>query len=138
MLDEEDDEEILKKGISFKTVLKNLLLIGLIIIGALFIYLGGQQNNFNFFIGFTLICLGSTLIQFQKQDIDPIRQTLTILKCSLCNITSVRHYQQGDFVFKITEPCQKCNAPMKVDQIYSVKLKKPATQIITKDKKKKK
>jgi len=138
MIDEEDDEEILEKGISLKNVLKNLLLIGLIIIGAFLIYVGGQQDPTFFFIGFSLICLGSTIIQFQKQDTDPIRQTLTILKCSLCNITSVRHYKQGDFVFKTTEPCQKCNAPMKVDQIYSVKLKKPIAKIIPKDKNKKK
>jgi hypothetical protein len=138
MIDEEDDEEILEKGISLKKVLKNILLVVLIIIGALFIYLGGQDSTTNFFIGFTLICFGSTLIQIQKQPTEPIRQTLSIIKCSLCNITTVRHYKQGDFVFKITEPCQKCSEPMKIAQIYNVKLKKATTQAKTKEKKNKK
>jgi hypothetical protein len=56
MIDEEDDEEILKKHTSFKKVLKNIALIALIIVGVLFIYLGGQDSTFNFFIGFSLIC----------------------------------------------------------------------------------
>ncbi|NHJ25323.1 MAG: hypothetical protein EAX89_12150 [Candidatus Lokiarchaeota archaeon] len=137
MIDEEDDEEILEKGISLKNVLKNLLLVALIIIGALFIYLGGQDSTTNFFIGFTLICFGSTLIQIQKQPAEPIRQTLTIIKCSLCNITSVRHYKQGDYVFKMTESCQKCTEPMKIAQIYSVKLKKPTKEMTEKEKAKK-
>jgi hypothetical protein len=138
MIDEEDEEEILEKHFSFKKLLKNIVLIVLIIIGALFIYLGGgiggQGSTTNFFIGFTLICFGSTLIQIQKQPSEPVRQTLTVLKCNLCNITSVRHYQKGDYVFKLTEPCQKCNELMKVDQIYSVKLKKPTTQAKSEEK----
>jgi len=133
MIDEEDDEEILKKGISFKKVLKNIVLIVLIIVGALFIYIGGQDSSIYFFVGFTLICFGSTLIQIQKQPSEPIRQTLTIVKCNLCNITTVRHYQQGDYVFKLAGTCQKCAEPMKIDQIYSVKLKKP-TQAKAKEK----
>ena len=38
--DEDDDEEILKKGITLKSVLKNLLIIFLIMVGAYFMYLG--------------------------------------------------------------------------------------------------
>ena len=134
MIDEEDEDEILKKGISFKKVLKNIVLVILIIVGALFIYIGGQDSSMYFFVGFTLICFGSTLIQIQKQPTEPIRQTLTILKCNLCNITTVRHYQQGDYVFKLAGTCEKCAEPMKIDQIYSVKLKKPTTQAKPKEK----
>ena len=123
MIDEEDDEEILKKGVSLKKVLKNLLLISLIIIGALFIYLGGEDQVSNFFIGFTFICLGSSLIQMQKQEPEPKRQTLTILKCEKCEVTKVRNYQEGDYVFKLVEPCNSCDDTMKIFQIYSVKLK---------------
>ena len=123
MIDDEDEEEILNKKVSFKTVLKNIVLILLIVVGATFIYLGGQNQ----FVGFFLICLGATLIQVQKQPTEPIRQTLSILKCSICGITSVRHYEQGDFVFRNVGSCEKCNEPMKINQIYSVKLKKATT-----------
>jgi hypothetical protein len=127
MIDDEDEDEILKKGVSLKSVLKNLLLILLIIIGALFIYLASGNNQMtNWFIGFTLICLGSTLIQIQKRQSEPIMQTLSILKCNVCGITKVRNYQHGDYVFREIETCNDCDESMLIDQIYSVKLKKPA------------
>ncbi|MFW9772537.1 MAG: hypothetical protein ACFFEO_10310, partial [Candidatus Thorarchaeota archaeon] len=107
--DEDEEEEVLKKGISLKSVLKNLLLVVLIIVGALFIYLGSGANQItNFFIGFSFICLGSTLIQIQKRPSEPIRQTLSILKCKLCGVTKVRNYQRGDFVFKKVDTCNDC------------------------------
>ena len=123
---EEEDEEILNKGISSKTVLKTLFVVFLVILGAMFIYIGVFPDQItNFMIGFTLICFGTTIIQLPKQPSEPIRQTLTILKCALCGITKVRNYEQGDFVFKKMEPCSQCNDMMQVKQIYSVKLKKP-------------
>ncbi|MHA1197128.1 MAG: hypothetical protein ACTSRH_06275 [Promethearchaeota archaeon] len=125
MIEDEDEEEILKKKTSLKNILKNLLLIFLILLGAFFIYFGGSDDQMsNFFIGFSLICLGSTLIQIQKQEPEPIRQTLSILKCKSCNLTKVRDYKKGDFVFKLDEPCEKCHEKMEITQIYSVKLKK--------------
>ena len=124
MIDEEEDDEILKKGVSFKKVLKNVVLLGLIIVGALFIYMGGTDQMTNFFLGFTLICIGSTLIQIQKQEEEPTRQTLSILKCEKCEVTKVRNYESGDFVFKIVDSCDNCDDIMKIKQIYSVKLKK--------------
>lgn len=140
MIDEEEDDEILKKGVSFKKVLKNVVLIGLIIIGALFIYMGGTDQMTNFFLGFSLICIGSTLIQIQKQEEEPTRQTLSILKCEKCEVTKVRNYESGDFVFKIVDSCENCDNTMKIKQIYSVKLKKStakkqAKEVTLKDKK---
>ena len=140
MIDEEEEDEILNKGVSFKKVLKNVALLALIIIGALFIYMGGTDQMANFFIGFTLICIGSTLIQIQKQEEEPTRQTLSILKCEKCEVTKVRNYESGDFVFKIVDSCENCDDTMKIKQIYSVKLKKStakkqAKEVKLKDKK---
>lgn len=124
MIDEEDDEEILKKKRSLKSILKNLLLIGLIAIGVLFMYIGGPDQVFNMVIGFTFICLGTTLFQMGKNPSDPIRQTLTILKCKSCGAIKVRNYEDGDFIFKSMGSCDKCNNSTEIHQIYSVKLKK--------------
>jgi hypothetical protein len=125
MIEEEDDEEILKKGVSLKSILKNLLLILLIIAGALFIYLDLGLDQFSqWSIGFMLICLGSTLIQMQKNPAEPLRQTLTILTCNLCGLTKVRNYIKGDFVFRKKDKCDKCDNLMEIKQIYSVRLKK--------------
>jgi hypothetical protein len=126
MIEEEDDEEILKKGITFKSVLKNLLSIFLIILGALFIYTGILPDAISgWTMGFMLICVGATLIQMQKKPTEPIRQTLTILICNLCGLTKVRNYEKGDFVFQKIDKCAKCDDMMEVKQIYSVRLKKP-------------
>lgn len=135
MIDEEDDEDVLKKGVSFKSVLKNLLVIILIGLGALFIYLGiFPDQTTNFMIGFMLICFGSTIIQIPKQEAEPIRQTLSILACNLCGLMKVRNFEGGDYVFKETEKCTKCNQPMIIKQIYSVRLKKPTEQKIKQEK----
>lgn len=127
MIDEEDDDEdILKKGFTLKSALKNLVVIFFILMGAMFIYFGyGPDQWSNLFIGFFLICIGTTIMQVQKQTPDPIRQTLTIIVCGLCGLINVRNYEQGDFVFQKTDDCNKCSKPMEIKQIYSVKLKKP-------------
>ena len=124
MIDEEDDEEILTKKRSLKSILKNLLLIGLVATGVLFMYVGGLDQVFSMVVGFTFICLGTTLFQMGKNPSDPIRQTLTILKCKSCDTIKVRNYENGDFVFKSIGSCDKCNNSLEIQQIYSVKLKK--------------
>ena len=126
MIEEEDDEDILKKGITLKSALKNILLILLIIVGAMFIYLDfGPDSVSSWTIGFMLICFGATLIQYHKSLPEPIRQTLTILICKLCGFTKVRNYEKGDFVFKRLEKCDKCEDLMEIKDIYSVRLKSP-------------
>ena len=60
----------------------------------------------------------------KKSPSDPVRQTLTILKCKSCGAVKVRNYENGDFIFKSAGICDKCNEPMEITQIYSVKLKK--------------
>lgn len=126
MIEEEDDEDVLKKGVTFKSVLKNILLILLIVFGALLIYFNfGLDQMTSWSIGFMLICFGATLIQLQKSPPEPIRQTLSILICKLCGLTKVRNYEKGDFVFKRKDKCDKCEDFMEIKQIYSVKLKHP-------------
>lgn len=137
MIEEEDDEDILKKGITFKSILKNLISIILIILGAVFIYAGIGDQITSWSIGFMMICFGATLIQWQKSQVEPIRQTLTILICSLCGLTKVRNYEKGDFVYREMGKCSECAKPMEIKQIYSVKLKKPTEPNKTDETKKK-
>lgn len=128
--EEEDDEKILEKGLSFKGALKALLVIILIMAGAYFMYLGFSPDNWgNFFIGIIFLCIGTTLMQMQKQAPEPIRQTLSILVCGICGLTKVRNYMKGDFVFnKTNDTCNKCNDLLEIKQIYSVKLKKSVAE----------
>ncbi|MHA1272682.1 MAG: hypothetical protein ACTSVV_13735 [Promethearchaeota archaeon] len=138
MIEEEDDEDVLKKGVSLKSVLKNLLVLFLIILGLLIIYIGtGADQITNFIFGFSILCFATTLLQYQKEPKEPLRQTLTILICGICGLTKVRNFQQGDFVFKKSDVCEKCKTSMEIKQIYSVKLKKP-TESMLKEKTEKK
>ena len=137
MIEEEDDEDILKKGITLKSLLKNLISISLIILGAVFIYTGIGDQFTSWSIGFMMICFGATVIQWQKSPVEPIRQTLTILICSLCGLTKVRNYEKGDFVYRKMGKCSECEESMKIKQIYSVRLKKPTESNKTEEDKKK-
>jgi len=139
--EEDDDDKVLEKGLSVKGALKAFLVILLIVVGAYFMYLGFSPDNWgNFLIGILFLCLGTTLMQMQKQHPEPLRQTLSILVCSICGLTKVRNYMTGDFVFnKTVDKCNKCNDSMEIKQIYSVKLKKPVAETkkkeVEKDKK---
>jgi len=124
MIDEEDDDEILNKKRSLKKILKTLTVIGLIGLGVLFMYVGGLDQVVNMVIGFTLICIGTSILQIGKIPTEPVRQTLSLVKCKSCGAIKVRNYENGDFIFKSTGTCDKCNESMEIFQIYSVKLKK--------------
>jgi len=126
MIEEEDDEEVLKKKITFKSILKNLFFILIFILGWLFISFNFGDNQISSWsIGLVLMCFGLTFIQLQKTPPEPIRQTLTILICKLCDFTKVRNYEKGDFVFKRLDKCDKCDDLMEIKDIYSVRLKSP-------------
>jgi hypothetical protein len=61
------------------------------------------------------------LLQIRKRvrhlaiEIPPITTTV---ECRKCGFKSVREFQRGDYVFKDTEPCQKCNEKMMITAIY--------------------
>lgn len=42
----------------------------------------------------------------------------TTIECKKCGAKNVREFQRGDYVFKETEPCQKCNEKMLITAIY--------------------
>jgi hypothetical protein len=42
----------------------------------------------------------------------------TTIECKKCGIKTVREFQRGDYIFKETEPCQKCNDKMLITAIY--------------------
>jgi hypothetical protein len=131
LIDDEDDDEILKKGITIKSVFKNAMIVLFIILGAIFVYVGFALDQIAIiFAGFVTICIGATLIQIRKPEREPVRQTLTILKCESCGITKVRHFEEGDYIFEKKDPCDKCNDVLEVKQIYSIKFKDPKTKLI--------
>ncbi len=124
MIEEENEDDILNNKISWKKVLKHVVIIIFIILGGVFIISPIIENDaYKYIIGFTFICFGSSLLQIQSEPSEPKRQTLTITKCKKCNITKVRHYEEGDYVYKKIENCDKCYNSMEITQIYCIKLK---------------
>ena len=123
---EEEEEDVLEKEISWKKIIKHIIVVALLILGVLIIYGGiGPDPVMSYFLGFTLVCVATTILQYPQKEDKPFRQTLTILKCNKCDFTEVRHYEDGDFVYKIEGPCEKCEGNLQIAKIYSVKLKKP-------------
>ena len=45
-------------------------------------------------------------------------RVITTLECPKCDFKSVRDFQRGDYMFKESGSCQKCNEPMKITAIY--------------------
>lgn len=126
MIEEEEDEDVLERDISWKKVLKHIVVVALLILGVVIIYGGiGPDQITNFFMGFTLVCIATSILQFPQKEEEPLKQTLTILKCNKCDLTQVRHYEDGDYVYKINGSCDECAGTMYISKIYSVKLKKP-------------
>ena len=42
----------------------------------------------------------------------------TTVECKKCGIKNIREFQRGDYIFKETEPCQKCNDKMLITAIF--------------------
>ena len=52
-------------------------------------------------------------------------RVITTLECPKCDFKNIRDFQRGDYIFKETGPCQKCDEKMKITAIYrEVKKKK--------------
>jgi ribosomal protein L40E len=47
-----------------------------------------------------------------------IPPVMTTVECRKCGIKNVREFQRGDYIFKETDPCQKCNDKMLITAIY--------------------
>jgi len=43
---------------------------------------------------------------------------MTTVECKKCGVKNVREFQRGDYIFKETEPCQKCSDKMLITAIY--------------------
>ena len=49
---------------------------------------------------------------------------MTTLECPKCDFKNIREFQRGDYIFKETESCQKCDGTMKITAIYREAKKK--------------
>ncbi|MGD8506494.1 MAG: hypothetical protein PVF15_07520 [Candidatus Bathyarchaeota archaeon] len=100
-------------------------------------YLGGQveAGSTYMILGATILALSSyVLFQTRKRILklaSASQPVTTTILCEKCGMKNIRDFQRGDFVFKETEQCPKCNEQMVIASIYrEVKEKgKPATKL---------
>ena len=48
-------------------------------------------------------------------------EVVTTLECSQCNLKRVRSHQVGDYIFKMDEPCTRCEGHMTITRINARK-----------------
>ena len=51
-------------------------------------------------------------------------RVITTLECPKCDFKNIRDFQRGDYIFKETGPCQKCEDKMTITAIYREAKKK--------------
>ncbi len=134
LIDEDEDEykQYLTKDRKKQALnaLKGVVIVVLFVLSYYLIQLGfagGEQGMSYTTLGFFLICMLSALMSRAPPKKKVQRQTLTVLGCTdpKCRGKKVRDYQDGDYVYKEEGKCAMCDAILRVEEIYSVKLKKP-------------
>ncbi len=133
IIDDEDEyKEFLTKNRKkqVKNALKGIVIVVLFVLSYFLIQLGfaGEDQGMTFTtIGFLMICMLSSIMSIQPAKKKVQRQTLTVLGCtdSKCKGKKVRDYQDGDYVYKEEGKCAACDGQMRIEEIYSVKLKNP-------------
>ena len=80
-------------------------------------------NSYSFLIigFFGLILSVYMLLQTRGKSMQAtleLPRVITTLECPKCDFKSVRDFQRGDYMFKESGSCQKCNEPMKITAIY--------------------
>jgi hypothetical protein len=45
-------------------------------------------------------------------------RVITTIICQKCGFKNIRDFQRGDYIFKETEPCPKCNEKTMITSIY--------------------
>ena len=86
-------------------------------------------NSYSFLaIGFFGLALSAyMLLQSRGKPMRAILEmpkVITTLECPKCDFKNIRDFQRGDYIFKETGPCQKCDEKMTITAIYHEAKKK--------------
>jgi hypothetical protein len=76
---------------------------------------------------FGLALSGYLLLQTRakpKRVIVEMPRVITTLECPKCDFKNIRDFERGDYIFKETGPCQKCDDKMTITAIYREAKKK--------------
>ena len=121
-VNENDIEELLKYKISWKTILK--IVIVLIFVGTViyFSIIGVFPSDIYIYV-IVIVCVigGAILISLDFEE-DITNQTISAFNCLKCDFQRNNSYENEDFIFKIKGKCPNCDENLQITKIYSVKL----------------
>lgn len=128
-----DKAEPPKANISFFSIIMVLITVVLSVIALFIGFTTYESQDLSalpyMLIGFIGLAISAYLLLQTKRK--PLRGTfemphvVTTILCQKCGFKNIRDFERGDYVFKETEPCPKCNDNMMIAAIYrEVKEKK--------------
>jgi hypothetical protein len=128
-----DKAEPPKANISFFSIIMVLITVVLSVIALFIGFTTYESQDLSalpyMLIGFIGLAISAYLLLQTKRK--PLRgtfempQVVTTILCQKCGFKNIRDFERGDYVFKETEPCPKCNDNMMIAAIYrEVKEKK--------------
>ncbi|MHA1776000.1 MAG: hypothetical protein DRO88_09100 [Promethearchaeia archaeon] len=126
---EKELNELLKYKISWKTILKIIILTILAAIAIYFIVIDIFPSD-AYIYSLVIVCIigGIVLISLEHED-DTERLTISILQCQNCDFQTIKAYDKGDYVFKNKGKCSNCERNLQITGIYSVKLAKKQKEL---------
>lgn len=128
-----DKAEPPKANISFFSIIMVLITVVLSVIALFIGFTTYESQDLSalpyMLIGFIGLAISAYLLLQTKRK--PLRgtfempQVVTTILCQKCGFKNIRDFERGDYIFKETEPCPKCNDNMMIAAIYrEVKEKK--------------
>jgi len=108
-----------------------VMILTILVLAVAALYIGVQTYGNNpkdsaaislMLIGFIGLALTAYMLLQAKRK--PLRvafeipQVITTILCQKCGFKNIRDFQRGDYIFKETEPCPKCNEKMMIASIY--------------------
>ena len=123
-VNENDIEELLKYKISWKTILKIVIVIIFVVIVVYFSIIGVFPSDIYIYVIIILCVIGGAILISLDHEEDVNLQTVSTLKCLKCDFQKINSYSNGDYIFKTMEKCPNCDENLQIAEIYSVKLVK--------------
>ena len=73
-------------------------------------------------LGFLGIAISTYMLAETRRRLSKLKivipPVMTTVECRKCGVKNVREFQRGDYIFKETDPCQKCSDKMLITAIY--------------------
>ncbi|MCW4001609.1 MAG: hypothetical protein JSW19_01435 [Candidatus Bathyarchaeota archaeon] len=118
--------EASKRNVSFFSIAMVLITVVLSVI-ALFLGFATYESQDPsalpyMLIGFIGLAISAyLLLQTKRKSLKAafeMPQVITTILCQKCGFKNIRDHKRGDYIFKETEPCQKCNEKTMIASIY--------------------